>query len=142
MAHDFKLSRERLVDPFQAMSTCHDVARERVDGFARVVEHAQKDSAFFFTHTSAEHLFDQLPQRARAVVDDVPKLGVFAVNVADDVNHACGKAELGAQSGDFGDRGFSRGKSGGECLQMGETIRRDAGHRGQSVVVTRRDCVV
>ena len=135
-ADDFKLQFEGAMGPGDAAAAIDDLARELVDGFARVVEHREEALLFFRAEAVAQHAIDETAKRAAGVVDDVTELGVFAVHIGDDVNDAAREGELGAKRGSFTDRSVGGGKLRAEGTQVSDSIgrQRHGGSRKQNQI--------
>ena len=57
-----------------------------ISDFRRIEDQRQKLLKFTGIHPISKQTFHKRPERSGRIVDDVPKLFVFTVNVADDVN--------------------------------------------------------
>ena len=68
----------------------------------RIEDQRQKLLKLLGLHPPLEVVLDQRPQCSRGIVDDVPQLLVFAVNVADDMHGPFGKRQNRRQPRDLG----------------------------------------
>ena len=135
VADDLKLQREGVKDPIEAIPACDDQMGECIDGFARVVDHAEKLLFLLGLETITKNAIDDLAQCARRVVDHVAKLEIFTMNVGDHVDQAARQGESRTKRGGFGDRRLRRWELDGQgAKEVGAVV----GDGHASVYVAKR----
>ena len=123
LPHHVKLQRQRPLHPLKPRSARHNLPRKPIDRLARVVQHSQKLMQFLRRHLGPHHLLDELPQPPRRVVDHVPQLRVFAMNVADHMHDAHRQRERRFERRNLRDRILRAGKLSRQRLQVCIPIR-------------------